>query len=189
MTAEPFEAMLTGGHPNSLGRTLEVVDSVLAEPARLEDLYACYRSDDAVVRLRTSNAVKRISRQHPEWLVPFIDRLLSEIADLDQASAQWTLAELCLTLKPFMDAVQQAHALAVLQRNLAQHTDWIVLNTTMQVLADWEPADAGLRQWLRPHFERLSGDSRGSVARRAAKLLASLTRRINGTQMNTEQHG
>ena len=35
MENDRFEQMLTGGHPNSLGRTGEVVDSILAEPARL----------------------------------------------------------------------------------------------------------------------------------------------------------
>lgn len=51
---DDFEEMLTGGHPNSLGRTVEVVDAVLADRARLARLYACYFSDDEVVRLRTS---------------------------------------------------------------------------------------------------------------------------------------
>lgn len=34
-----FEEMLTGGHPNSLGRTVEVVELVLLSQARLTDLY------------------------------------------------------------------------------------------------------------------------------------------------------
>ncbi len=46
--AEEFEAMLTGGHPNSLGRTLEVVDAVLADRSRLTELVACYFSDDGL---------------------------------------------------------------------------------------------------------------------------------------------
>ena len=32
MSAEAFESMLTGGHPNSLGRTLEVVERILGDP-------------------------------------------------------------------------------------------------------------------------------------------------------------
>ena len=82
MESKSFEDMLTGGHPNSLGRTVEVVEIVLADRARLGELYACYQSDDAVVRLRTSNALKRISREQPEWLVPLIDGFLTEIAEL-----------------------------------------------------------------------------------------------------------
>jgi hypothetical protein len=39
MTNKFFEEMLTGGHPNSLGRTIEVVDLVLANSVKLSDLY------------------------------------------------------------------------------------------------------------------------------------------------------
>ena len=41
-----FEEMLTGGHPNSLGRTKEVVEIVLADHSRFEELYRCYTSVD-----------------------------------------------------------------------------------------------------------------------------------------------
>lgn len=167
---ETFEQMLAGGHHNSLGRTLEVVDTVLQDPSRLAELYACYQSHDEVVRLRTSSALKRVTAQHPDWLVPYIDRLSSEIADLDQASAQWTLALLYDMLLPLMSEAQQVRALAVLKRNLEHHQDWIVLNNTMQVLADWSASDPALRLWLKPHLIRLQQDSRKSVANRARKL-------------------
>ena len=57
---ETFEGMLTGGHHNSLGRTVEVAEQVLAQPNCLEALFSCYNSDDDVVRLRTSSAIKRV---------------------------------------------------------------------------------------------------------------------------------
>jgi hypothetical protein len=44
MTSESFEEMLIGGHPNSLGRTIEVVDIVLANSTRLSDLYNSYNT-------------------------------------------------------------------------------------------------------------------------------------------------
>ena len=173
MSDESFEEMLTGGHPNSLGRTVEVVEMVLADPARLADLYACYGSDDAVVRMRVSNGIKRISRVQPELLVPYIDRLLTEIAALDQASAQWTLADLFETLAPMMSGAQRSQAEAVLKRNLANHNDWIVLNQTMKTLGAWAKDDPDLLHWLVPHLERLSGDGRKSVAKTAVKTLNS----------------
>ncbi len=179
MTTESFETMLTGGHPNSLGRTVEVVDTVLANPARLDELYQCYFSDDEVVRLRTSNAVRRVSNEHADWLVPYIDRFLTDIAAIDQASTQWTLAKLFQTLESKMSAEQKARAQAVMQRNLAEHGDWIVLNNTMETLTEWAQADLAngddeLREWLIPHLARLRGDRRKSVARRAEKYLGVL---------------
>ncbi|MBW4472450.1 MAG: hypothetical protein KME45_19065 [Stenomitos rutilans HA7619-LM2] len=171
---ESFEQMLTGGHPNSLGRTIEVVDLVLETPVKLSDLYNCYFSTDEVVRLRTSNAIKRISREKPEWLVPYIDKLISEVSTIHQASAQWTIAELFQTLSIFMSETQRTNALKILKQNLETATDWIVLNNTMETLGEWAVTDSELKGWLLPHLNRLSGDSRKSVAGRAKKIDAKL---------------
>ncbi len=169
--AEPFETMLTGGHPNSLGRTIEVVKTVLANPDRFDELYNCYRSDDEVVRLRVSNAMRRIEAERHDLLVPYIDRFIEEIGELDQPSAQWTLAKLFEALERDMTAEQKAEAQAIMMRNLAKHPDWIVLNNTMEALFSWSADDADLRQWLRPQLERLVEDPRKSVSSRARKLL------------------
>lgn len=175
MPQEKFEQMLTGGHPNSLGRTLDVVDAVLARQSRLAELYGCYFSTDEVVRLRTSSALKRITARHPQWVVPYIDKLLTEVAVIDQASAQWTLASLLQMLWPFMTTKQRSSGRKVLQENLRTHSDWIVLNTTMQTLAEWAKDDPKLKRWLLPHLERLSSDSRKSVSGRAKKLRCALS--------------
>lgn len=105
--------------------------------------------------------------------MPLIDGFLTEIADLDQASAQWTLADLFETLAPLMTPTQRQQAEAVLKRNLAHHNDWIVLNQTMKTLGAWAKDDPALKAWLMPHLERLSGDGRKSVAKTATKTLES----------------
>jgi hypothetical protein len=174
MTNQSFEEMLTGGHPNSLGRTIEVVDLVLEDSAKLSDLYNCYFSTDEVVRLRTSNAIRRISREKAEWLVPYIDRLISEISTIQQASTQWTLAELFQTLSVFMSEIQRNKALKILKQNLETATDWIVLNNTMETLGEWATTDSELNGWLLPHLDRLSDDGRKTVAGRAKKIVAKL---------------
>lgn len=167
---ESFEIMLTGGHPNSLGRTVEVVEMVLASPDRFEELFGCYKSDDPVVRLRTSSALKRVEDSHHGLLVPYIDRLIDEIGPLDQASAQWTLAQLFDRLDTDMDEDQRKRALGLLKNNLKNHDDWIVLNATMETLGKWSEKEARLGTWLKPHLERLAGDKRKSVASRAKKI-------------------
>jgi hypothetical protein len=171
-----FELMLTGGHPNSLGRTVEVVDIVLADRSRLIDLYSCYFSDDEVVRLRVSNAMKRVAREHPDWLLPLVDPLLDEVAGIHQASTQWTLATLFQWLWDQMNARQKARAKKLLMSNLEEWDDWIVLNNSMEALAEWSAHDASLKQWLVPRLEALQHDGRRSVARRAGKLLVRTTR-------------
>ncbi len=166
--------MLSGGHPNSLGRTLEVVDAVLADRSRLDELYRCYFSDDEVVRLRVSSAMKRVTIQHPDWTMGFIDGLQSEVAAIDQASTQWTLALLFDLMVDLLSPQQHARAVEIMQDNVAQHADWIVLNNSMKVLGKWADADSELAAWLLPHARRLATDERKCVAANARKLIERL---------------
>jgi len=172
---EDFEELLTGGHHNSLGNTIEVVEIVLENPTRFEELFHCYFSPDEVVRLRVSNAMKRICNERRDLLVPYLDQFLSDISNIDQASTQWTLAQLFLSLEKDMTPQQTKAAKDLLTHNLAHHNDWIVLHTSMQTLAHWASTDEKLKSWLLPHLERLSMDSRKSVAGRAKKLLVKFT--------------
>lgn len=171
---EAFEPMLTGGHPNSLGRTLEVVETVLTDKTRLEELFYCYLSDDEVVRLRTSSAIKRVAIEHPEWLEPYFNRLLEEIAQINQASTQWTLALLFDMLSDRMTSKQRSQATDHLKGTLATHTDWIVLSNTTKTLTKWAKKDESLKAWLQPHLTRLKADERKTVAGNARKCLEAL---------------
>lgn len=169
-----FAQRLQGGHPNSLGNTVEIVEEVLANQDLFEELFQCYFSDDPVVRLRVSNAMKRIAQAKGEWLVPYINRFLTEVAAIDQASAQWTLAQLFKTLEKYLSPEQRQQAIEVMQHNLAHHNDWIVLNTCMDTLGEWAKKEDALKAWLLPHLERLAEDERKSVAGRAKKIRRSL---------------
>jgi len=176
VTDESFETMLTGGHPNSLGRTLEVVDSVLNDKGKLENLYQCYFSSDEVVRLRTSNAMKRLWREHPDWVVPYIDRFLAEISAIKQASTQWTLAQLLEELSAHLNQQQIAQGKAIVKYNLEHWDDWIVINNSLRLLAAWAKDDPDLKKWLAPHLDRFAGDKRKSIASNAAKLKKQLNK-------------
>ncbi len=177
MTTHPdsFVAILTGGHPNSLGRTIELVDLILTDKTKLEELYQCYFDDDEVVRLRTSNAFKRITKVQPDWALPYIDKFLAEISQIKQASTQWTLAWLLLELGDKLTPEQKHTAKTILQHNLTTWEDWIVLNNTIETLGAWAKQDNDLKTWLLPHLERLTQDTRKSVAGRAQKMLVALT--------------
>ncbi len=180
MIMDSFEAMLTGGHPNSLGQTEEVVDLVLADERRLEELYRCYFSDDEVVRLRVASAMKRVTIARPDLTMDYMDRLQTEVAAIDQPSVQWTLALMFDMVRDRLSPSQHDRALAIMKRNLANHDDWIVLNNTMKVLGAWVVQDAQLAPWLRTHATRLTQDSRASVAKNAVKLLDLLDDRPSG---------
>ncbi len=169
----PFEPELMGGHPHSLGNTEAVVETVLAEPDRFEELLHCYQSHDEVVRLRTSNAMKRICKVRLDMFIPHIDHFLTDIATIDQASTQWTLVQLFDMLEKHLSPEQRTQAQSIMQHNLATHQDWIVLIQSMTTLDIWAQEDPLLRAGLIPHLDRLALDPCKSVAKRAQKLRAS----------------
>lgn len=171
---EPFEAMLAEGKPNGLGRVVEVVSAVLANPNRMDELFQCYSSQNQWVRLRVSNAMKRLQAEQTSLLEPYFDRFIDEVGALDQPSAQWTLAQVFLRAEKALSVQQKGRICAVLKRNLVEYNDWIVLNMTIQTLSTWAKSDTALRHWLMPQLERLSVDPRKSVATRAGKNLKTL---------------
>ena len=171
---EPFTDLLAGGRPNSLGRTHEVVNLVLANRSRLEGLFVAVGDPDQLVRLRVGDALEKICREQPEWFVPHLDRLIDDVGRIEQPSIQWHVAQMLDHLRHDLSEEQARRATALLQDNLTGSTDWIVLNVTMDVLAGWAGSDQQLARWLAPVLERLRGDRRASVAKRAAKRLGEL---------------
>jgi hypothetical protein len=172
---ESFEQMLTGGHPNSLGRTLEVVELILQDKNRVADLLDTYSSSDEVVRLRVSSALKRICKEHPDWVYPYTDILLAKITKINQASTQWTLATLFRLLSPSLTADQKELAIQHLKHNLDTHNDWIVINTTMETLFEWSKDDPILAKWLIPRLQKFQKDTHKSISGRATKYLTALS--------------
>jgi len=174
MAINRYEELLTGGHPNSLGNTIEVVDDILTDEAKLKDLYDCYGSSDEVVRLRVSNAMKRVCKKQPEWVAKYLDRLIVDTSRINQASTKWTLSTLFMWLDAYMSDTQRIDAIKVMKINL-HHDDWIVQNTTSESLAHFAKKSEELKQWLLPELARLTNSKHKSVARRAQKLIEALS--------------
>ncbi len=166
--------MLRGGHPNSLGRTGEVVGIVLGDRTRLQELFATMAGPDKLVRLRVGDALEKVCRERPEWFVGHIDHLLSDLGQIAQPSVQWHVAQMLQHLRGDLSDDQLHQATELLQRNLSSSTDWIVLNVTMDVLTRWATRDMQLADWIRPELERLRRDARRSVAKRASMRLEDL---------------
>ena len=174
-SAKQFESMLTGGHPNSLGRTEEVVELVLADKKLLKSLFDCYKSDDEVVRLRVSSAFKRIFRAKQDWFPAYIDRFQALIPKLRQPSAQWTLAQLHLELRDLLSAEQKRTAISITKHQLEDDDDWIVLIQSINLLEHWAATDKRLRTWLTKRVSQMTGDRRKTVSKRAKQSFEYLS--------------
>ncbi len=164
--------MLTGGHPNSLGSTPDVINVVLRDRGRLEELFDCLGSDDEVVRMRAGDALEKICREKPEWFGSYIDRLLAEVAAIDQPSVQWHLAQMLQRVT--LDSAQRRRAIAWLWGTFDRTNDWIVIGDVLTALVFFSKVSPSVRRRLPDALRETQQDPRKAVSRRATKLLAEL---------------
>ena len=169
-----FEQSLKGGHPNSLGNTLEVVDAVLGNTDKLEDLFLCYQSDDETVRLRTSNDFKRIFRAKPELFNEWKKRFIKEIAEIDQPSAKWTTIQILDELFDQLDEKEKTQSVEICMRYLRIEKDWIVINQSLNFMRNhlerFDFKDPEMMKLLNYFVD----DKRKSISKNAEKLIKIL---------------
>ena len=171
-----FEDTLMGGHHNSLGNTVAVAEQVNADRSLLPALIATYASEDEVVRLRVSNALKRVAMENPDWIHAEIDSIMNWVEQLKQPSAQWSVGQMLLAIGSKLSPPERERAIALMKSHIEHSEDWIVLNHTMETLAQWSHDDHDLEEWLVPHLARFAEDSRKSVSKRAQRLLGGFGR-------------
>lgn len=165
-------AVLREGDPRGLGHTQEAIDFVLAHRDKLDELFACLFNDNVYIRMRAGDALEKICRQHPDWLQPYIGRLFREVAAIDQPSVQWHLVQMIGQLQ--LTPSQKQRAIEILKHNFEHVTDWIVLNFTIEVFAQFVAEQPALRDYYVQQLHKLQNDPHKSVGRRATKYLASL---------------
>lgn len=169
--SESFKTILAeGGKLNTLGRAKEVLEIVLADQSRLDELYQCLFEDDAWLRMRAIDTLEKVCRQHPDWLLPYVDRLLHEVADIDQASIQWHLAEMFREVE--LTPTQRQQAISIMKRNLAsKDADWIVASNTMTTLAQFVKSGYLKASELIPLLKIQQTHHSAAVVKRATKIL------------------
>lgn len=170
-TLDP-RAALAGGDPRSLGRTQEVVDAALADRDLLDPLFEAVLDEDELVRMRAADGLEKVCRERPEWLAPYVDRLLGEVAAVEQDSVRWHVAQMLGEVE--LSAAQRTRAIRLLERFSDEERAGFVVGHALTSLAALAADDPSLRRRLIPRLRRLAGDERRSVATRARKLLAAL---------------
>jgi hypothetical protein len=171
--AEEVERTLEGGDRRSLGRVDEVVEAVLARPARFDALFHCLFSADEIVRMRAADAIEKVSCSRADLLDPYREPLLSDVAEIEQPSVQWHLAQILPRLE--LSATQRERAVGLLKRNLQTYDDLFVATHSLEALTWFAEDDPALRAELVPVLREGLTSERKSMAARSRRLLTRLT--------------
>lgn len=176
MTEKFTEMLAVGGKSNSLGKVNEVIELVLHDKSRLNELYDCLFDTDAWIRMRAADALEKICRQYPEWLLPYIDKFSAELATSSQASIQWHLAQ--IYSKVDLTSKQKRFAINWLKHLLStKDVDWIVAANAMDTLAQFTRDGSFPVAEFIPLLKVQQSHKSNAVIKRAGKLLAELSTR------------
>ena len=162
---------LKGGDRRSIGRVDEVIAGVLADPALFDALFRGMLDDDPVVRMRSADAVEKITVDHPEYLRPYRKKLLEQAARVDQQEVRWHAAQMLPRLE--WSAEEQSSIVGILLGYLDDESR-IVKTFAMQALADFAERDESLRPRVVELLEELVETGSPAMKSRGRKLLAKL---------------
>lgn len=170
---KPLRDYICKGDRRSLDGVEDVVKIVLRHPARFNELIALMSDENAVVRMRSSDAVEKISARYPEWLQPYKDYLLSEVSKINQQEVRWHFAQILPRLTLTQDEQRQMSNLLLTFLNDQSN---IVIVFSLQALADFASRDNTLREKLVPILQRYQQHKSAAVRKRAERLLNNLNR-------------
>ncbi len=166
-----FLKKLAGTDRRSIGKSKEVVAEVLADPSLLGVIFDGMLDSNPVLRMRSADAVEKITSEHPEYLRPYKKRLLEQIAKSGQQEMRWHVAQLFSRLKW---SPKERRVIVDILKNYLKDKSKIVKTFSMQALADIAEQDAELRPPIIKQLESLTRTGSPAMKARGKKLLAKL---------------
>lgn len=103
---------LKGGDLRSIGSADEIVVEILRKPSLFEEVFRGMTHTDSLVRMRSADVLEKVSRIHPEYLQPYKQRLMGEVAAIEQQEVRWHVAQMFSYLN--LDKSERAKAAKIL---------------------------------------------------------------------------
>ena len=162
---------LAGGDRRSIGRVGEIVADVLNDPALFEVVFHAMLSNDPIIRMRSADAIEKITARHPEYLQPYKTKLIQQVAKIEQQEVRWHVAQMI----PRLELSEEERAVVVeILLDYLHDKSKIVKTFSMQALADLAEQDASLRSQVIPLLEELTRTGSPAMKSRGRKLLERL---------------
>jgi hypothetical protein len=167
----PILMKLVGTDRRSIGKANEVVTEVIANPSLFEIVFDGISSNDPVLRMRCADVVEKITVNHPEYLIPYKQRLINEISRINQQEVRWHVAQLFSRIELTNNECNEV--LNILLTYLKDKSK-IVKTFSMQALADIAEQDKGLKPSIIEKLEVLTREGSPAMQSRGRKLLSKL---------------
>lgn len=167
----PILRKLDGGDRRSIGRSNEVVSEVLADRRLFGVVFSGLLADSPLVRMRSADAIEKITAHHPELLRPYKTQLIARVARIQQKEVRWHVAQMLSRIR--WNPAEQRQVLELILEYLSDSSS-IVKAFAMQALADLTRQTPKLRPTALAHLQRLTAEGTPAMKARGRKLLAEM---------------
>ena len=162
---------LKGGDLRSIGRSEEVVNAVLNNTDLFDDVIIGMTHDNPVIRMRASDAVEKITKDHPQLLAAHKDMILNKVSTSEQKEVRWHVAQILPRLDLTDDEVQTAVGIL---RGYLDDDSRIVRTFSMEALVGFIERQPEMALWVLNLVEDMIEDGSPAMKSRGKKLLARL---------------
>ena len=162
---------LKGGDLRSIGRADEVVSDVQKDQSLFTEVFRGFYHDDPIVRMRSADAVEKITRTNPELLSGFEKAIIKELSQIEQQEVCWHVVLLLPRLSYTKE--QENEIIEILMRYLS-HKSKIVNVNAMEALAMLAIKNHMLRRDVKNTIKSKIASGSPAVQARGRKLLKRL---------------
>jgi HEAT repeat protein len=162
---------LKGGDRRSIGRVDEVVAEVLDNTTLFDDLFSGLQHDDPLVRMRSADAMEKITARYPEYLDPYKTTIIEEVAPIDQQEVRWHVAQMVPRLDLRETEVNEVFDILL---GYLDDDSKIVKTFSMQALADLAQQHPELIPQVTQILEEQTRTGSPAMKSRGRKLLIML---------------
>ena len=164
--------VLSGGDLRSVGHVDAVVAYVGNDPDRFSELMTGLTDDRPVVRMRSADAIEKVTRRHPNLLQAYQVSLFQQLQIATQQEVRWHLAQLMPRLTWTGD--EASGIVHVLTDWIATETSNIVIVNSLQAMFDLSAVHPQHRDELKALLESQLEAGSPAVKSRSKKLLQKL---------------
>lgn len=156
------------GDMRTTGKSDEVVQEVLSDVNRFDELFAGLEDARAGVRMRSADALEKVTRVKPELLHPYVDKLINIAESASQQEVQWHIAQM-FEYAP-LNRAQKEKAFEILVRYYNTSRSNIVKAFSLTALAHIAKGDPTFEKEIKALLEMASEHEAPSVRSRAKKI-------------------
>src|SRR5258708_5310371 len=165
--------LLAGGDRRTIGRADQVAAMVSKAPKLFPGLIAGMWSEDALVRMRATDAAEKVTRTNRELLRPYKKELLGLLAEATEQELRWHLAAMVPRLA--LNEKEKQVAMSCLNRYLEDRSS-ILKTVALHALAEFSHGDRKIRPGVIETLRESARSGTPAMKARGRKLLVLLER-------------